>query len=154
VDQLPLAQIVQIHQCPSEIARPGFRSRNCVDGKPAQREPCYLSVICSCCALKEKSTRESTDGTWEVEQPASEWSISLIRSEERQKDVKREMIQEASRLSRLLQNLYSRKVYVRGNFNLTRQGWKTRLFLFIHVVSPEKLSTCVLNNTCFSCHCR
>lgn len=42
---------------------------------------CYLSVICSCRALKEKSTRESTDRTWEVEQP--ERSISLIRSEDR-----------------------------------------------------------------------
>lgn len=76
--------------------------------KAGAMRTCYLSVICSCCALKEKSTRESTDVTWEVEQPAFERSISLIRSEDRKLlNVRYYSDRKTSRLSRHFRNLDS-----------------------------------------------
>lgn len=125
---------------------------------------CYLSVICSCCALKEKSTRESTDRTWEVEQPASDRSISLIRSEDRKLLNVRCYSGRKLRVYRgtfgismlamcILIYIYI-TIYIRCDFNFPRQGRKARLFLFLCVVSPEKFSVRVFDNTHFSCHCR
>lgn len=114
---------------------------------------CYLSVIC--CAKRKVHARESTDRTWEVEQPASERSISLIRSEDRRLLNVRRYSGRKLRVYRgtLGISILAKYIGIRyATFTSRVEGPKARLFLFTCVVSSEKLSARVFDNTHFSCH--